>query len=86
MIVPYRDENGKRNGFLAGGAVFNLNGRKLGQLVGHQVYDQKGISVAEVDGDQLVVIKPLPWAARTIDGIRTTLRHLGISRLNEVPD
>ena len=86
MIIPYRDQNGKRNGFQAGDAVYNLSGRKLGRLAGQHVVDSHGELIAEVTGDQLTIIRPLPWPARALDALRSTLRHVGIARLNEVPD
>jgi hypothetical protein len=86
MILPYRDKDGKRNGFLASGAVYTINGRKLGNLLGHQVFDSKGVVVAEVEDDQLSLIKPLPWTTRTVDSIRSTLRHLGLMPVRELSD
>jgi hypothetical protein len=86
MIIPYRDQNGKRNGFLAAEAVYNLNGRKLGRLSGQRVIDSRGEVVAEISGDLLTITRPLPWPARAIDAFRSALRHFGINRLNELPD
>ena len=86
MIIPYRDERGRRNGFLAGDVVYNLSGRRLGKLIGDQVIDAKLETVAEVRGDQLTMVRRLPWPARTIDAIRSALRHVGLMPLHEAPD
>jgi hypothetical protein len=86
VIIPFKDEGGSRNGFLAGEAVYNLNGRRIGRLVGEQVFDQRGEVVATVRDDQLTMVRSLPWAARMVDAFRSALRHLGLIRLRELPD
>jgi hypothetical protein len=86
MIIPFRDERGRRNGFLAGEAVYNLNGRRIGRLVAEHVFDPKDNVVAEVHGDILTFTKPTPWSIRATDALRSALRHMGVKPLHEVPD
>jgi len=86
LIIPYRDTSGKRNGFLAGEIVYNNSGRRLGHLVGDRVFDPKGEVVANIQGDQLTLVTPLSWFARTIDACRNGLRHVGLMRLDKLPD